>query len=153
VINTLLGIADQIEVDDDADDDHGLYVFGADRAAARSFPLLLLPEAADLRRLVGPDAEEAERRLSDAALRLARSPSPETRLYLARGLDPLWDSPCRLDGACHHRVGMRLAIEPMRDSLFGEWTNSGRRRTRLPDPVDETLDAAAAVAIHPNRLE
>jgi hypothetical protein len=31
--------------------------------------------------------------------------------------------------------------------------NSGRRRTRLPDPVDETLDAAADDAIHPNRLE
>jgi hypothetical protein len=44
---------------------------------------------------------------------------------------------------------MRLAIETMRDSLFGEWTNSRRRRTRLPDPVDETLDDA----IHPNRLE
>lgn len=129
---------------------------GADRSAARSLPLLLLPVASELRGMIEADGgDSAIDRVTVAGLNLARAVPNEVRLYLARGLDPVWGSPCTSGGACHHEVALSFAIETMRDCALGDWIpNTGRRRTLiLSKPVGDALDDTADDLIISSRLD
>ena len=129
---------------------------GADRSAARALPLLLLPNAAALRAtLDGGDGSEAYSRAAAAAGSIARSLPNEVRVHLARGLDRVWEAPCTKDETCHHGTALQLAVETMRDCVFGPWNpDTGRRQLiELADPVDRTLAGTADNEIHFSRLD
>ena len=129
---------------------------GADRSAARALPLLLLPDAAQLRALIdGGDGSKAYSRAAAAARRIARSVPNEVRVHLARGIDRLWEAPCTGDESCHHRLALRLAVEAMRDCAIGAWdSNAGRRQVAvLADPVEQALAGTADDVIDFARLD
>ncbi len=132
-----------------------VFEYGADRSAARTIPLLLLPAAAPLRAAIdktkgwtkkhrsavsrltrvlraaiGKELEwTASERIAIAGLRLARAAANEVRLYLARGLDHVWQTPCVEQGRCHHDVGLHIAAETMHDCILGPWDPATRRRS------------------------
>jgi hypothetical protein len=129
---------------------------GADRSAARALPLLLLPDAAALRAsLDGGDGSEAYAHAAAAAGSIAQSLPDEVRLNLARGLDRVWEAPCTKDGTCHHGAAFQLAVETMRDCVFGPRNpDTGRRQLiKLADPVDRTLAGTADNEVHFSRLD
>ena len=138
------------------DNEGSYFEQGADRSAARALPLLLLPDAAALRAsLDGGDGSEAYARAAAAAGSIARSLPNEVRVHLARGLDRVWEAPCTKDGTCHHGTAFQLAVETMRDCVFGPWNpDTGRRQLiELADPVDRTLAGTADNEIHFSRLD
>lgn len=128
---------------------------GADRSAARVVPLLVLPVAAQLRAIVdGADGSAARGRAIGAGVNLAHAVANEVRLHLARGLDRLWEVPCVSDGDCHHAAAVQLAVETMRDCVFGDWDpDEGRRPVVvLDEPVGESLARTGDDAIYFSRL-
>ena len=129
---------------------------GADRSAARVFPLLLVPAAAHLRAVVdGADGSATFKRASAAGLKLAQAVANEVRFHLARGLDHLWATPCVQDKPCHHRAGWQVAIETMRDCAVGNWDpdTGGRGVTVLKEPLTGSLTNTADDSILPSRLD
>ena len=132
------------------------YEQGADRSAARVVPLLLLPAAARLRSIVdqatGGDAFE---RATAASLNLSMAGANETRLYLARGLDQLWMSPCAETGPCHHDLGLRIATDTMRYCIVGPWNPDTEQRmvAALEGSVIKALANADAESILVDRLD
>jgi len=153
VVDVVLEIAEEVPDDDGTGDDSSHYAIGADRSAARAVPLLLLPNAADLLELAATESGSGEQRVSAAGLQLARSPTGETRLYLARGLDPVWRTPCSPQANCHHREVMRWATETMRTSVLGKWAHGTRAIERLRDPIAESLSATPDADIYASRLD
>ena len=120
------------------DNESSYFEQGADRSAACALPLLILPNAAALRaNLDGGDGSEAYARAAAAAGSIARSLPNEVRIHLARGLDRVWEAPCTKDETCHHGTAFHLAVETMRDCVFGPWNpDTGRRQLiELADPV------------------
>ena len=129
---------------------------GADRSAASVLPLLLLPNAAALRALMDAgDGSETYSSATATASSIAQSLANEVRVHLARGLDKVWEAPCTGDDKCHHGTALQLAVETMRDCVFGTWDpNTGRRRvTLLADPVEQALADTPDKAIHFSRLD
>ena len=127
---------------------------GADRSAARSLPLLLLPAASPLRATIESTDGTAIERVTAAGLNLARALVNEVRLHLARGLDPVWASPCS-DDPCHHELALTIATETVRDCALGDWIpNTGRRRILvLDEPVGSALLDTADDSIISSRLD
>ena len=121
---------------------------GADRSAARVLPLLILPNAATL-------GSETQSHAVAAANNLARSIANEVRMHLARGLDRVWKVPCRDQGTCHHDKALQIAIQTMRDCVFGAWDpNTGRRDVLvLADPAEQSLAGTPDNAIYFSRLD
>jgi hypothetical protein len=143
-VNSLLAVAEQDDAPSSFDYHGSFFEQGADRLAARSLPLLLLPAAAELRALVEEDGPRtAVDRIMDAARRLANSVPNETRVHLARGLDAGWTTACVGERRCHHELALELAVESMRDCVLGPWDpeTQKRRIDRIADPVAESLDA------------
>ena len=129
---------------------------GADRRAARSLPLLLLPEASKLRALVDEaDGSTTLGRALGGGLNSANAVADEVRLYLGRGLDHVWESPCAEHGHCHHELGWQMVTEIVRHCLIGDWNpESGRRDLLvLDEPIAESLPAAPARSILVTRLD
>ena len=129
---------------------------GADRSVGRVLPLLLTPDAAQLRALVdGADGSETFRRVSVAGIKIARTIANEVRLHLARGLDHLWAAQCVQDGPCHHHVGWQIVTKTMRDCAFGDWIPETERRSiiMLDEPLAESLTDIADDSILPSRLD
>ncbi len=153
VVGVILEVAEHAGTPDPFEFEGSLFEMGADRAAARSLPWLLLPGAAPLRALAAADSDEADQHVVAAGLRLARATAMETRLYLARGLDVVWRTPCQTEGECHHRRGLQLAVESMRDCVLGEWAESRRQIESLADPVVETLAAVPDIDIYVAKLD
>ena len=115
---------------------------GADRSAARSLPLLLLPAAAPLRAVVDEaDGSATFGRAIRGGVNLAHAPANEVRLHLARGLDHVWETPCAAGGRCHHEVGLQLATDTMRDCVLAGWDPDAGRRSvvALEEPLGESL--------------
>jgi len=138
------------------DNEGSYFERGADRSAARALPLLILPGATELRAsLDGGDGSEAYARVAAAAGGIARSLPNEVRVNLARGLDQVWEAPCAKDGTCHHGTAFQLAVETMRDCVFGPWNpDTGKRQLiELADPVDRTLAGTADSEIYFSRLD
>ncbi len=122
-----------------------------DRTAARARPLLLLPDGPSLVKMRG---RRAAKRVMEACLRSARADPNEVRLHLARGLDPVWRTPCGA-GRCHHERALELAVETMRDCVFGHWDDViQRQRAELIDgPVDDRLAKVDGRAVFVMRLD
>jgi hypothetical protein len=138
------------------DNEGSYFEQGADRSSARALPLLILPGAAALRAsLDGGDGSEAYARAAAAAAGIARSLPIEVRVHLARGLDRVWEAPCAKDATCHHGTAFQLAVQTMRDCVFGPWNpDTGNRQIiELADPVDRTLAGTADNQIHFSRLD
>ena len=129
---------------------------GADRSAARVLPLLLTPAADHARRVLdGADGTAAYGRAEAAVTGLARANVLQTRLFLARGLDNVWASPCTYDAACPHRAALRITIDMMRDCVLGPWSMELQKRgiEVLDDPVVDTLPAVPDDNIYVSRLD
>lgn len=138
------------------DNEGSYFEQGADRSAARALPLLILPDAAALRATAdGGDGSETYSRATAAAGSIARSLPNEVRVNFARGLDRVWEAPCKEDETCHHGTAFQLAVETIRDCVFGPWNpDTGRRQLiELADPVDRTLASTADNEIDFSRLD
>ena len=129
--------------------------YGADRSAARVIPLFLLPIGAKLRDLPDEmDGLTTFERAARGAVNLARVPSEEVRLHLARGLDHVWSVPCA-DGCCHHELGWQIATETVRYCAYGPWDPEIGQRSilSLEEPLIESLSATAGDSIIVSRLD
>lgn len=138
------------------DNDDSYYEQGADRSAARTLPLMLLPSAKPLLTLVdGNDGSSAYERVTVAGTTLARAVAHEVRLHLARGLDRVWEAPCADAGRCHHEVALEVVLESMRDCALGDWdpTTSERRTVLLDEPIEASLATTPDKAIYFSRLD
>ena len=123
---------------------------GADRSAARSLPLLLLPDAASLRSLVdSADERSLFERAANACLNLAGSAEYEVRLHLARALDAIWTTPCADQMPCHHEAGLQIATQTMRCCALGSRVSDHGKRNvvALDDPIAESLAEVGADSI------
>ncbi len=134
-----------------------VYAWGADRSAGRALPLLLLPDAAQLRAALDEgDGSATFDRVARAASDLAREAvADEVPLYLARGLEHLWRVPCSGDRPCHHEVGLQIVAETMRYSVLGDWDpDAGRRKLlALQEPFVESLAIIDDHSILETRLD
>ena len=129
---------------------------GADRSAARAFPLLLLPDAAQLLAMVdGEDQSSPIDRAFRAGVYFARAVAAEVRLHLARGLDQVWKTPCVEHGRCHHDLGLQIAIEMMLYCILSarDPDNGQRSVLALKEPVTDSLSGATADSILVSRLD
>ncbi len=155
VVNTVVAVAEGAQSPREFEYEGTYFEQGADRSAARALPLLLLPAAEPLLDACGIEGEvTGPSRVVEAGHHLARAVPNETRLHLARGLDPVWETPCQ-SGTCHHEIGLELAIESMRDSLLGDWDYEAQSRSaaRLGDPVIQSLAATPDDALYVARLD
>ena len=129
---------------------------GADRSAATALPLLLLPEAKNVRAVIAPSHDtEALGRIIDSGLMLARSVSDETRMHLARSLDHLWSIPCVEKGPCHHESAWRFVAHTLADCTLGPWDPSiqGHQIPPLAEPLEESLDHTSGERVIVSRLD
>lgn len=128
--------------------------WGADRSAARTLPLLLLPVAADLRAAIDEkDGSMALEQAFGACVNLAGAVPYEVQLHLARGLDRIWETPCAENRCCHHDMGWRIATETMRCCMIGDWDAGGPIILPLEEPFTEALAQAADDSIIVSRLD
>ena len=161
--------------------DFSYYEDGADRSAARAIPLLLLPAAAPIRAAIGNSKElttrhhegvgrvgevirtmigmkpklTASESIAQAGFNLARAPSDEVRLHLARSLDHVWQTPCAGEGRCHHAVGWQLVKETMRDCIRGDFDRKNQRRPtiKINYPSVKSLSKCGGESIIAPRLD
>lgn len=130
-----------------------LFSQGADRSAARAFPFLLLPKAADLRRDIGVEGPGDVDDLISLTRAIASRAANEVRLAYARGLDAVWATPCNLDhlyGRCHHHIALDLVTDTFLESVFGPWDFEAQQRpiVRLDPPHAASLDALTGDEIY-----
>ena len=95
-----------------------------------------------MRAVIGKGDQQATiERVRAAGLNLAAAVANEVRLYLARSLDHVWETPCAHEGRCHHEVGLSLATGTLRDCTIGPWVPDTGRRTvvALEEPLTESL--------------
>jgi hypothetical protein len=154
-VNTVLVVAEGAQSPREFEFEGSYFEQGADRSAARALPLLLLPAVETLRESCGREGEiDGSSRVVAAGYRLARAVASETRLHLARGLDPVWETPCK-SSPCHHEIGLQLVIESMRDSVLGPWDyeTQCRNAAQLDDPVGESLAATPDDALYVAKLD
>jgi len=140
----------------DHDIEESYFSQGADRSAARVLPLLLTPAADYERRILdGADGAAAYARVVAAVTGLAHANVLQTRLFLARGLDHTWASPCTHDATCPHHAALRAAVDMMRDCVLGPWNMERQERPIevLDDPVVETLPVLPDAKIYVSRLD
>lgn len=107
--------------------DEGQYFdLGADRAVALALPAFLTPALAEFLALIGASSGD----VVEAGIAMAGKAPLETRLYLARGCDVLWTTPC--DGTpCIHTTALGWLIETARSAEIGPWDTHGHRRPRV----------------------
>ena len=119
-------------------------------------PLFLSPNAAPLREFIDQeDGSKTYQRAVTAATELAQAIPNEVRVHLARGLDPVWETPCAATGTCHHQTGLQITIETMRDCAFGnsDPVTGERHIIMLDDPVAQAVTATPDAAIYVSRLD
>lgn len=134
-----------------------LFSQGADRSAGHALPLLLLPEAAELRRTLGMNGPNDVNDLISLSGAIASRSENEARLAFARALDAVWAAPCNLEhlhGRCHHLIAIDLVTDSFLDSVFGPWDSEGQRRSiaRLDPPDAASLDSMKGEEISAPRL-
>ncbi len=140
----------------DHDIEESYFSQGADRSAAHALPLLLTPNADHARRLIdGANGTAAYTRIEAAIAALASSNVLQTRLFLARGLDRVWVSPCTHNPTCPHQAALNITIDMMRECVLGPWNMEQQRHPihTLADPIVETLPAVAGDDIYVSRLD
>jgi len=127
-----------------SDEDYSIFGKGPDRAAARALPLLTLPAASTLRDRLADDGIGPEA-VTKAMSWIVEHAANETRLFLARGFDALWQTECdTTSGACHHPTALAVIEDTARDCLIGPWDPAPQRNGRLhiDGPVAIQLEAA-----------
>ncbi|MFC8045350.1 hypothetical protein [Nocardia sp. NPDC057353] len=147
-VKLIVSIASAFADGEDCRDEGYYYALGADRGAAAALPLLLLPDLS--RHLSSSGLAISD--VQNAASALTRKSSEETRLYLARGCDRLWVSPCH-GSPCLHHVALNWLMDTARSSEIGPWDSEGQSRTitridadlfdRLQQLADDSIDSAA----------
>lgn len=106
---------------------------GADRAVALALPAFLTPALAGPLAPIGGSLDD----VAEAGLAMAGRASLETRLYLARGCDVLWATPC--DGnPCMHATALRWLVETARGAEIGPWDKHGQSRPHVQIEGDVT---------------
>jgi hypothetical protein len=154
-VSTVLTVAELVVPTAEGGYQQQYFEQGADRVAARALPLLLLPAATALRDASSDSTgASGQARVSAAVTRMAKASDIEVRLFLARGLDPIWETPCG-HGSCHHQAAYDLVVETMRDCVLGPWdfTAQTRRILTLSDPVAVSLAEVAGAEILLPRLD
>lgn len=140
----------------DHDIEESYFSQGADRVAARALPLLLTPIADHARRLIdGGDGTVAYSRVEVALVELSRSNVLQTRLFLARGFDHVWASPCTHNSVCPHLTALRITTDMMRECVLGPWEMERQKYAyeTLADPIVKTLPPVADDNILVSRLD
>jgi hypothetical protein len=136
--------------------DDSLFSQGADRAAGRALPYLLLPTAMGLRNALMADSVDSVEHLIALSRAVAWGASNEARLAYARGLDAVWLAPCATDlqGSCHHRVAFDLVEASYHDCVLGPWDSNLQQRiiVQLDPPAALSLAAVDADRIITRRL-
>lgn len=131
-----------------------IHPFGLDCSAGRGLPLLWLPRAGDLKNAL--EAEEVGDQAIAAAVRwVVEHGTNLARLFLARALDPVWETPCDVSGgSCHHQRVFTLVEDLGRDCLIlrSRQPRSDRRRIRLEGVVASQLNARPEAAVDVERL-
>ena len=117
-VELILGVALGFENMPDQRGEGQFFDLGADRAIAPALPALLLPALDEARALAGASLDHARQ----AGLAVAGRAPLETRLYLARGCDVVWRSPCG-DSTCRHSIALGWMIETLRSAELGTWDN------------------------------
>ena len=97
---------------------------GADRAVALSLPAYLTNPLRPLLREVGATDSD----VAAAGLAMASRAATETRLYLARGCDSVWKSPCA-GNPCAHVTAVGWLLESARHAEIGPWSQKKQRPT------------------------
>lgn len=122
----------------------------ADRPAATALPSLILPAL----RGVVTGAGYTRTDVDTAALATAGGSPWETRLYLARGCDEVWRTPCAGE-PCIHPTALAWVTETARHAEFGEWDAAGQRRPRIRTDGDLTarLQELDGQSIDPQHLD
>ena len=155
-VETLIGVGEGVAGQRELEFEGTFYELGADRSAARTLPLLLLPLAAQTCALVdGEDGSQTFERNFRASVNLARAVLNEVRLHLARGLDHVWKASCTEQGRCHHELGLQIAAEMMRYCVLGPRDGDTGQCSviALEEPLAESLAGAAADSILVSRLD
>lgn len=122
----LLDVVKDIHAPDPFADDESIFDWGADRSAARALPLLLLPQAAEIRRALALEDKPGRERLHQILRSLGTGTVLEVKLFLATALDAVWSAPC-VPVNCHHRVAMDIVEDSARRCALGEWNPEGQR--------------------------
>lgn len=121
----VIGIALSFQGAEDQSHEDQFFDLGADRAVAQAVPAFLTPALA-------AQVEAADSLIEgvvEAGLAMAGKASLETQLYLARGCDVVWRSPCHFD-PCIHRTALNWMLETARGAEIGPWDQDGQRRSR-----------------------
>lgn len=127
-----------------------MFPMGADRAAAASAPLLLLPPF--------DGAHLARSRVESCLRSLATSLFDEVRAIYVKGCEPVWAAPCDFDEGTNqcrrHRPAWVAATAGLSDCRLGPWSPQTQRREPdpLPTPFHESLSAAADDQLMVSRL-
>ncbi|MFF5860313.1 hypothetical protein ACFY8B_32640 [Streptomyces sp. NPDC012751] len=122
----VLGIASSFQDAEDRSHEDQYFDLGADRAVAQALPAFLTPALAAPLEGAGGSTDD----VAQAGLAMAGKASWETRLYLARGSDAVWRSPCRFD-PCIHLTALNWLLETARGAEIGPWDRAGQRRLRV----------------------
>jgi len=132
----VLGVASSFRDVEDQRDEGQYFDLGADRAVAQALPVFLTPAIAQILAAAGGTVED----VAIAGHAMAGRASLETRLFLARGCDVVWTSPCG-GTPCFHRVALDWLVETARTAEIGPWNQRTQRRSpvRIGGDVVERL--------------
>ncbi|MFI1381819.1 hypothetical protein [Embleya sp. NPDC020886] len=122
----VIGIALSFQDAEDQLHEGQYFDLGADRAVAQALPAFLTSALAALLEAAGGSTED----VAEAGLAMAGKASLETRLYLARGCDVVWTTPCHCD-PCIHRTALNWLLETARGAEIGPWDQDAQRRSRV----------------------
>ncbi|MEU1569908.1 hypothetical protein ABZ519_01770 [Streptomyces collinus] len=144
VTEFVIGIALLFREAEDQRHEDQFFDLGADRAVAQALPAFLTPALAAPLEAAGVSTED----VAEAGLAMAGKASLETRLYLARGCDVVWRSPCHLD-PCTHRTTLNWLLETARGAEIGPWDRHGQRRPNvlIAGDVAERLQALSGDSV------
>lgn len=121
----VISIASSFQDAEDQGHEDQYFDLSADQAVAQALPAFLTPAlAAPLEAASGSTEDVAQ-----AGLAMAGKASLETRLYLARGCDVVWRSPCHF-APCIHRTALSWILETARGAEIGPWDQDGLSRSR-----------------------
>ncbi|MFE1267481.1 hypothetical protein [Streptomyces sp. NPDC058758] len=121
----VLGIASLFQDAENQVHEDQYFDLSADRAVAQALPAFLTPALAAPLEAAGGSAED----VAQVGLAMADKASLETRLYLARGCDVVWGSPCHFD-PCIHRTALNWMLETARGAEIGPWDQDGQSRSK-----------------------
>ncbi len=134
--------------------DYSVFGSGVDRSAARALPLLLMPSASGLREQLATEGIDEEA-IARAIRWIIKAGANEARLFLARGFDSLWETPCDTTvERCHHVVALATIEDIARDCLIGPWDSQQQRNQtiHIDGPVASDLPQAACDRVNVPRL-